>query len=152
MNKSWRQLAIKQQLYGNILPIRKTIQVRWMQNTAEEVRRKSKAIYSCGPLSHARAKVWRPAKTYIQQLCSETGCCPEDLPGALDDGDGWRERSGKSVLSAQHDNDNYDDPRRIYEWYGLKFFEGIWVWHETLEDGIVLNVMNIQMKMLTIVF
>ena len=26
------------------------------------------------------------------QLCSDTGCSPEDLPGTMDDKDGWRER------------------------------------------------------------
>ena len=26
------------------------------------------------------------------QLCADTGCSPEDLPGAMDDREGWRER------------------------------------------------------------
>ena len=34
----------------------------------------------------------KPARTYIQQLCEDTGCCPEDLPGAMNDRDEWRER------------------------------------------------------------
>ena len=32
--------------------------------------------------THGRAKAGRPARTYIQQLCEDTGCCPEDLPRA----------------------------------------------------------------------
>ena len=39
-----------------------------------------------------RAKEGRPARTYIQQLCEDTGCCPEDLPGAMNDKEKWRER------------------------------------------------------------
>ena len=42
--------------------------------------------------THGRAKAGRPARTYIQQLCEDTGCCPEDLPEAMNDRDKWRER------------------------------------------------------------
>ena len=42
--------------------------------------------------SHGWAKVGRPAITYMQQLCANTGCSLEDLPGAMDDIDGWQER------------------------------------------------------------
>ena len=41
---------------------------------------------------HGRAKAGRPARTYIQQLCEDTGCCPEDLPRAMNDKEEWRER------------------------------------------------------------
>ncbi len=42
--------------------------------------------------THDRAKAGRPAGTYIQQLCEDAGCCPEDLPRAMNDRDKWRER------------------------------------------------------------
>ena len=42
--------------------------------------------------THGRAKAGRPARTYIQQLCEDTGCCPEDLPKAMNDREEWRER------------------------------------------------------------
>ena len=35
--------------------------------------------------SHGQAKAGRPARTYIQQLCANTGCSLENLPGAMDD-------------------------------------------------------------------
>ena len=38
------------------------------------------------------AKVGRPARTYILQLCEDTGCNPEDLPEAMNDREKWRER------------------------------------------------------------
>ena len=35
-------------------------------------------MYSYGFPAYGRAKVGRPAWTYIQQLCEDTGCSPED--------------------------------------------------------------------------
>ena len=37
-------------------------------------------------------KEGRPARTYMQQLCADTGCSLENLQGAMDDRDGSRER------------------------------------------------------------
>ena len=42
--------------------------------------------------TYGRAKAGRPARTYIQQLCDDTGCNPEDLPEAMNDREKWRER------------------------------------------------------------
>ena len=42
--------------------------------------------------THGRAKAGRPSRTYIQQLCEDTGCCPEDLPRAMNDREEWRDR------------------------------------------------------------
>ena len=44
---------------------------------------------TCGILG--RAKAGRPARTYIKQLCADTGCSPEDLPKSMDDRKGWPE-------------------------------------------------------------
>ena len=40
---------------------------------------------------YGRAKAGSPARTYIQQLCEDIGCSPEDLPEAMNDKK-WRER------------------------------------------------------------
>ena len=59
-------------------------------------------------MTHGRASVGRPAITNLHQLCVDTGCSLEDLPAAMDDRDGWREReraSGHSVQSARLDDD-----------------------------------------------
>ena len=37
-------------------------------------------------------KAGRPAWTYIQQLCEDTGCSPEHLPEVMNDREKWRER------------------------------------------------------------
>ena len=42
--------------------------------------------------THGRAKAGRPARTYIQKLCEDTRCCPEDLPRAMNDREEWRVR------------------------------------------------------------
>ena len=42
--------------------------------------------------TYGRAKAGRPARTYIQQLCEDTGCSPEDLPETMKDREKWRER------------------------------------------------------------
>ena len=81
LNKSWRQ----HQLYGHLPPITKTIQ-NW--RSRDELIRD---VLLWTP-THGRAKAGRPARTYIQQLCEDTGCCPEDLPRAMNDREEWRER------------------------------------------------------------
>ena len=42
--------------------------------------------------AYGRAKAGRPARTYIQQLCEDTGCSPEDLPEEMNDREKWRGR------------------------------------------------------------
>ena len=49
-------------------------------------------IFSYGPPSHGQAKAGKPAQTYIQQLCEDTGCSPEDLPEAMKNREEWREK------------------------------------------------------------
>ena len=41
--------------------------------------------------THGHASVGWSVMSYIHQLCADTGCCLEDLPGAIDGRDGWRE-------------------------------------------------------------
>ena len=48
----------------------------------------------CTPMdpTYGRAKAGRPARTYIQELCEDTGCSPEDQPDSMNDREKWRER------------------------------------------------------------
>ena len=96
LNESWRQHPKKQQLYGQLPPITKTILVRRTRHEGHCWRRRNELISNILPWipSHGRAKVGRPARTYIQQFCANTGCSPEDLPRVMDgrDRDGWRKR------------------------------------------------------------
>ena len=86
LNKSWRQHPTRHQLYGHLPPITKNIQVRRTRQAGHCWRSRDELI------SDGRAKAGRPARTYIQQLCEDTGCCPEDLPEAMNDKEKWRER------------------------------------------------------------
>ena len=48
--------------------------------------------------AYEQAKAGRPARTYIQQLCEDTGRSPEDLPEAMNDREKWREGQGYPCL------------------------------------------------------
>ena len=87
-------LAARHQLYGHLPPITKTIQVRRTRHAGHCWRSGDELISDVllWTPTHCRAKAGRPARTYIQQLCEDTGCCPEDLPRAMNDREEWRER------------------------------------------------------------
>ena len=94
LNKSWRQHPTKHQLYGHLPPITKTIQVRRTRHAGHCWRSRDELISDVllWTPTYGRAKTGRPARTYIQQLCDDTGCSPEDLPEAMNDREKWRER------------------------------------------------------------
>ena len=94
LNKSWRQHPTRHQLYGHLPPITKTIQVRRTRHVGHSWRSRDELIRDVllWTPTHGRAKAGRPARTYIQQLCEDTGCCPQDLPRAMNDREEWRER------------------------------------------------------------
>ena len=93
LNKSWRQHPTRLQLYGHLPPITKTIQVRRTRHAGHCWRSKDELISDVllWTPTHGCASVGRPARTYIQQLCEDTGCNPEDLPEAMSDREKWRE-------------------------------------------------------------
>ena len=94
LNKSWRQHPTRHHLYGHLPPITKAIQVRRTRHAGHCWRSRDELIKDVllWTPTRGRAKAGRPARTYIQQLCEDTGCCPEDLPGAMNDREEWRER------------------------------------------------------------
>ena len=94
LEQSWRQHATRHQLYGHLPPITKTIAVRRTRHAGHCWRSKDELIRDVllWTPTHGRAKAGRPARTYIQQLCEDTGCCPADLPWAMNDREEWRER------------------------------------------------------------
>ena len=94
LNKSRRQHPTKQLLYGHQPSITKTIKVRRTRHVRHCWRSRGDLIRDVlqWTVSHSRAKAGRPARTYIQELCEDTGCSPEDLLGLVNDRDGWWER------------------------------------------------------------
>ena len=95
LNKSWRQHPTKQQLYVHLLPITKTIRVSRTRHAGHCCRSRDELISDIllWTHSHGRAKAGRPARTYIQELCADTG---------MDDREEWRRGSGISVLMIIH--------------------------------------------------
>ena len=83
--KSWKQHPTKQQLYYHLPTISKTIQ-QDMRYTGKQGQTHEKR--SSWTFLHVRASVGRTARTYQQQICADSGCCLEDLPGAVDNRDG----------------------------------------------------------------
>ena len=94
LNKSWRQHPTRHHLYGHLPPFTKNIQVRrtrhagyWWRSRDELIR----DVLLWNP-TYGRTEAGRPARTYIQQLCEDTGCSPVDLPEAINDREKWWER------------------------------------------------------------
>ena len=94
LNKSWRKHPTRHQLYGHLPPLTKTIQVRRTRHAGHCWRSRDELISDVllWTPTYDQAKAGRPARTYIQQLCEDTGCNPEDLPEAMNNREKWRER------------------------------------------------------------
>ena len=92
LNKSWKEHSTKQQLYGQLLPIMKTIKIRRTRHAGHCWRSRDKFISDVllWTPSHGRAKAGCPVWTYIQQLCEDTGYSLDDLSEAMDNREvGW---------------------------------------------------------------
>ena len=94
LNKSWRQQPTTQQLYGHLPTITKTIKIRrtWHVGHCWRSRDQLMSDVLQWTPAHGRAKAGHPVRTYIRQLCVDTGCSLEDLLKAMDDRKVWRER------------------------------------------------------------
>ena len=94
LNRSWQQHPTRRQLYGHLPPITKTIQARRTRHAGHCWRSKDEIVSDelLWTPAYGQSKAGRPARTYIQQLCDDTGCNPEVLPEAINDRETWRER------------------------------------------------------------
>ena len=94
LNKSWQQHPTRHQLYGHLPLVSKTIQARRTRHAGHCWRSKDEIVSDVllWTPAYGQSKAGRPARTYIQQLCDDTGCNPEDLPEAINDRETWRER------------------------------------------------------------
>ena len=148
MNKSWRQHPTRHQLYGHLPPITKTIQVRRTGHAGHCWRSKDELISDVllWTPTHGRTKAGRPARTYIQQLCEETGFCPEDLPGAMNDREKWRERVRdiratsttwwwwwwwRKELEDSEFGGRVEPSKLLHYWERLEYWEESWRLEET---------------------
>ena len=94
LNMSWRQRPTKQKPYGHQPTITKTFKIHRTRHVEHCWRNREELISDVlqWATSHGRAKTERLDRSYILQLCADTECSPEDIPEAMDDKDGWRER------------------------------------------------------------
>ena len=93
-NKSWWQHPTRHQLYGHLPLITKTIQVRRTRHAGHCWRSRDELIRDVllWTLTYGQANAGRPAQTYVQQLCENTGCSPEDQPEVMNYREKWQER------------------------------------------------------------
>ena len=94
LKTSWKQHPTNQQLYDQLSPIYKTIQIRRTRHWGHCWRSKSEVIsnvYLWTP-SLGRAGVGQLVRTDRQQLCTATRCSLEELPNTMDDRNEWRRR------------------------------------------------------------
>ncbi|CAM1310925.1 Uncharacterised protein r2_g2127 [Pycnogonum litorale] len=94
LNISWRTHPPKQQLYGKSPPISDILQQRPMRFAGHCWRAKQELASNLllWTPSHGRTRVGRPATTYVDQLCEDVECLPNDLPNMMLDNKGWRAR------------------------------------------------------------
>ena len=95
LNWSFINNRFDQLQYSNILLYQCILLgwVLWHINLCGIVKTKSFSyIYVLWTPTYGPAKAGRPARTYIQQLCEDTGCSPENLPEAMNDREKWRDR------------------------------------------------------------
>ena len=92
LNKSWQ--PTRRQLYGHLPPVTKTIQARRTRHAGHCWRSKDEIVSDVllWTPAYGQSKAGRPARTYIQQLCDDMGCNPEDLPEVMNDRKTWRGR------------------------------------------------------------
>ena len=94
LNKFWRQQSTRHQQYGHLPSIMETIQARRTRHAGHCWRSRDELINDVllWTPTYGRAKAGRPARTYIQQLCKDSGCSPKDLPEVMNDREKWRVR------------------------------------------------------------
>ena len=92
----------KQQLYDHLPLISKTIQSGWTRHAGHCVKSKDELIsdFLLWTPSHWRRRVGWPARTYLQQLCVDTGCSMQWWTIEM----GNERGSRKSMLAACHDD------------------------------------------------
>ena len=123
---SRRQHPTRHQLYGHLPPITKTIQVRRTRHAGHCWRSKDELISDVllWTPTYGRGKAGRPARTYIQQICGDTVCRPEDLSEAMNDREKWREGVRDIRASSIHDDDDILNMYKLVQLYDISTILG----------------------------
>ena len=121
LNKSLKQYSTKQQLYGHLPTLLKSIQVRRRRHVGHSWRSQNELINDVGPL-HKDVAVLVSQVEFIYISSVRTRYCLEVLMGVMEDRAGCEARekeSGKFVLSSWLNND--DDSNIMQLTYRLLF-------------------------------
>jgi len=99
LNLSWRQHPTKKQLYGPIPPITSILCKLRMCIAGHCWRAKQELISNLllWVSRRGKSRVGRPASSYIDQLCRDASCLPENLPTLMQERDEWRDRQNVRV-------------------------------------------------------
>ena len=86
------------QLYGYLPPFTKNYLNKMNKHTGHYWKGKDEFISNVllWTFTNGLASVIQPARTYLHQLCGDTGYNLEELLGAMDDRERWRERERES--------------------------------------------------------
>ena len=135
-------LRAYQPFYGHLPPITKTIQVRWTWHAGHHWRSKDELISDVllwTPL-HGRAKVGRPARTYIQRLCAIQDVAWKSSRERWTIETDCERGSGRHVLAVLYDDDDDDDinPWRLFNAKAILLEELRWCYltHSWEDKGV----------------
>ena len=111
LNIDWRQHPTIKQFYGNLPRISNSLRERRL-GLAGHLWRNQNELASDVLLwkpTHGKSSVERQAKTFIDQLSDDTGCCNEDLSTLMEDRDKWKSIITKKFEKIPQDDDDDDD-------------------------------------------
>ena len=91
LNISWKEHPTKIRLDGNIPPLTSIIRIRRTRFAGHCYRSEEivKDVLLWAP-NHGITKIGRPRKTYVKQLCDDTGLTIEELNTAMKDRTTWK--------------------------------------------------------------
>ena len=121
LNTSRKQHPIKLQLYGLLPLISKTIQIRQTRHARPSWRSMDQLISDVLPRapSHGHTSICWPTRTYLQQFCTDTGCCLEDLPETMNDRD-------ERLAARHHDDKNAKRKTVVLKTLTTNYFSLSW--------------------------
>ena len=85
LNISWKGHPTKIRLYGNIPPLKSILRIRRTRFVGHCYRREEEIIKDIllWTPNHGTTKLGRPRKTYVKQICDDTGLTTEELKIAM---------------------------------------------------------------------
>ena len=140
--KIWELLLTELPLYGYLPPISQTLQVIRSKHSGQFWWSEGKLMSNVLWINQC----WIISKNLHTSALGETGCYLEDLPRAIDDSDGERERELKeSLLSICLDDDDDDDDDIILLWFWeILTKETSWILKIHVASHLFIKQSNIQ--------